>query len=517
MAYPTQTVGSSTSGQRQQYPATSGLLSADLWANPRGAIALRANRPKNDTRSPPFTFDFHHAKDPGKELPDELVRLYPDLDNDSRNFLKHGPRSPAEKLAYAQQVDPLAHLDAELAAQDVQQRFQDTGELEDTGRFFAGPDARVYIRNSDSVEQLGARIRRGYEQAIGGFDEPTIKESLGNISEATRSKRADVELYNPPTLPEQAERERLLAEYQINPEAWQSGIRADEEAQEVLRENGYVWDAIFPWSYVGPDGALYYKTELTEQDPFTAYHNARERWEREQYLKTLPEPSVGELQFRAATGGGYLPGGHQANHRSLSGKFVRPGSLEAGVQIRARLADIPRLAALYGWKQAPQPEDDHVANRGSVSKTGAQTPKNAEATVAQAIAENAPRKKRKRTYFTRAGVRRDKTTKVRDWKAFIEGWDRLGYGDLISLSNRLRLKERHSPVVDDNWIAYHPEDAGLRGEVIDIHHVFGELFKQPLPVTRHRNVTNPKSVGYSAGGIGGQAPYYSEPPPERSK
>jgi hypothetical protein len=285
-----------------------------------------------------------------------LVRLYPDLDNDSRSFLKYGPRSPAEKLAYAQRVNPLAHLDALPAPQDVQQRFQDTGELEETDRFFVGPDGRIYLRNEDSDEQLGAKVRRGYEQAIGGFDEPTVKESLSDISESTRAKRADVELHNPPTMPEQEERERMLAPYNINPAAWQSGTRAKEEDQRILQEAGYLWDAIYPWSYIGPDGALYYKNELTRPEPFSQRRRLRDWSETQNYLRTLPPPTVDELQFAAMANGGYIPGGrHVRFANSKSGRYVRPGSLEAGLEIRARLADIPRLAALYGWKQAPQP------------------------------------------------------------------------------------------------------------------------------------------------------------------
>jgi hypothetical protein len=53
--------------------------------------------------------------------------------------------------------------------------------------------------------------------------------------------------------------------------------------------------------------------------------------------------------------GGMLPGGRQVHFKNASGKFMPPGGMEQRAEIRARLADIPRLAALQGWSQQPLP------------------------------------------------------------------------------------------------------------------------------------------------------------------
>lgn len=270
-------------GWRSRYtgPAVGGLLSAELWGSEDRPRAIQVADSGGEAKRTLAQTAAATGPDESNDLPDDLIRQYPDLDNDSRNFLKHGPRGAAERLAYAQQVNPLAHLDALLASRQAQLRFQDSGDL-DRSQHFVGPDGRVYVRNEDSEEQLGAKIRRGYEQAIGGFAVPTVEHSLGEIDGATRSKRADVELRNPPTLPEQEERQRFLATYHINPTAWQLGDRADEDVQKTFQDGGYLWPAIFSAAYVGPDGVVYYKNDLTREDKFSAYGRVRDWWETQQ-------------------------------------------------------------------------------------------------------------------------------------------------------------------------------------------------------------------------------------------
>ncbi|MFN0193694.1 MAG: hypothetical protein ACKVP5_17255 [Aestuariivirga sp.] len=365
MAYPSQTVGSAYSGFRHHPATPSGLVSPETWDEPDDTPLFKTRRVGKIRNQPAFFSSFDKWGDSGNDFSDEVLLHYPDLDNDSRNFLKHGPRSAAEKLAYAQEVHPLAHLDAEPASQDIQRKFEEYGDLDRTS-YFVGPDGRVYLRNEDSEERSGAKIRRGYENAIGGFATPDIHESLRQISDATRSKRADVELYNPPTLPEQEDRERLLAEYRMNPKAWQSGRRAPEEDQKTFRDAGYVWDAILPFAYAGPDGVLYYKTESTQQDPLSAYNNARDWVETQEYLRTLPEATADELMFRAMAAGGMMPGGRQVRFtNNNSGKFIAPGSIEARSAMDARLNQIPRVVErirLDGQKSWRRPSESYRAS-----------------------------------------------------------------------------------------------------------------------------------------------------------
>lgn len=66
-------------------------------------------------------------------------------------------------------------------------------------------------------------------------------------------------------------------------------------------------------------------------------------------------------------------------------------------------------------------------------------------------------------------------------------WDTVGYQDLLSPANRALIKNNLVPIVDDAWIDYHPEDAGLKGEKISIHHVQGLPLNIPLPYSRHKD------------------------------
>ena len=113
--------------------------------------------------------DLRHT-DEGDLLSQSVINLYREqLDDDGLDFLKRGPRSMAERLAFAQRVHPAAYRTAKRLSEDDQRRFKAYGEIESYAAF-VGPDGVVYRRNEDSEESLAARIRRGFETAVGGYD-----------------------------------------------------------------------------------------------------------------------------------------------------------------------------------------------------------------------------------------------------------------------------------------------------------------------------------------------------------
>ena len=112
---------------------------------------------------------------------------------------------------------------------------------------------------------------------------------------------------------------------------------------------------------------------------------------------------------------------------------------------------------------------------------------------------------------TRFGITR---TNPADWRATRNLWDALGYEKLLSPANRARISAGTPPLVDDAWLAVHPEDAGLVNEQIRMHHVLGLPLTIPLPVTRHLNAHMPGGFRYNPGGSGSQLPFYPLPPTE---
>lgn len=108
------------------------------------------------------------------ELPDPVVNSFREaLDDAGLAFLKHGPRSRAESLAFAQQIDPRLYRSAEVAPDDEQYDFRRTGRF-DRNRNFVGPDLSLYRRPENVSEPLAQRLRRGMDRAVGGFDRPDI-------------------------------------------------------------------------------------------------------------------------------------------------------------------------------------------------------------------------------------------------------------------------------------------------------------------------------------------------------
>ncbi len=110
---------------------------------------------------------------------------------------------------------------------------------------------------------------------------------------------------------------------------------------------------------------------------------------------------------------------------------------------------------------------------------------------------------------TRTGVVR---TNAADWRALRDSWDDLGYGQILSAENRTAIAKGRTPKVDDSWIKVFPEDAGLKGERISMHHIQGSPLTVPLPDTRHLNAHMPGGFRYNPGGPGSALPAY---PPKK--
>ncbi|WP_339421432.1 hypothetical protein, partial [Pseudomonas sp. RL_105y_Pfl1_103] len=70
--------------------------------------------------------------------------------------------------------------------------------------------------------------------------------------------------------------------------------------------------------------------------------------------------------------------------------------------------------------------------------------------------------------------------------------DDLGYGQILSTENRAAIAKGKTPKVDDAWIKVFPEDAGLKGERIPMHHVQGSPLTVPPEIgVRPRFQRNP--------------------------
>nr|WP_235387835.1 hypothetical protein [Pseudomonas fluorescens] len=110
---------------------------------------------------------------------------------------------------------------------------------------------------------------------------------------------------------------------------------------------------------------------------------------------------------------------------------------------------------------------------------------------------------------TRTGVVR---TNAADWRALRNNWDDLGYGQILSTENRAAIAKGRTPKVDDAWVKVFPEDAGLKGERIPMHHVQGSPLTVPLPDTRHLDAHMPGGFRYNPGGPGSALPAY---PPKK--
>lgn len=117
------------------------------------------------------------------------------------------------------------------------------------------------------------------------------------------------------------------------------------------------------------------------------------------------------------------------------------------------------------------------------------------------------------TGTTRRGVHRRNPS---EWRALRDSWDDLGYGSALSEGNRALIARGRTPAVDDAWIDVFPEDAGLLGEQIRMHHVAGYPVTVPLAETRHLDAHMPGGFRFNEGGPGAQAPFYLRREPQFS-
>ncbi|WP_455430333.1 hypothetical protein [Pseudomonas khavaziana] len=134
---------------------------------------------------------------------------------------------------------------------------------------------------------------------------------------------------------------------------------------------------------------------------------------------------------------------------------------------------------------------------------------NAETGGAKATGEVVPPAPIVTSGATRTGVVR---TNAADWRALRDNWDDLGYGQILSTENRAAIAKGRTPKVDDTWVKVFPEDAGLKGERIPMHHVQGSPLTVPLPDTRHLDAHMPGGFRYNPGGPGSALPAY---PPKK--
>ena len=171
----------------------------------------------------------------------------------------------------------------------------------------------------------------------------------------------------------------------------------------------------------------------------------------------------------------------------------------AGAAALGRLNRLPRLgrdvgeigqAAMRNISGGSPLPGSLAAQRGAVGNIGR---------AALQAAERRP------SNSTRNGVVR---TNAADWRTVRNLWDELGYGEILSDANCAAIARGKVPRVDDAWIAAFPEDAGLMGERISMHHINGSVVTIPLPATRHLDAHMPGGYRYNPGGPGGSAPFY---------
>jgi hypothetical protein len=179
-----------TPNYRRSFPL--GLLSKRLWQQQEGTPAREDRRLPTQTLSfgldaiprlqiPAAGMDVEVSAE-DSNLPDAVVRSFQEaLDGEGLRFLKHGPRTDSERLAFAQSVDPDAHSVAVRAPETMQKQFQEQ-HVFDRDRYFVGPDLNLYARDGDTTEPLAYRLRRQMENAVGGYARPDVERLLAGAS-----------------------------------------------------------------------------------------------------------------------------------------------------------------------------------------------------------------------------------------------------------------------------------------------------------------------------------------------
>jgi hypothetical protein len=310
------------------------LLSDELWPVPQFVSTGGGNsgRRKRARRGEPAETAGKPADEAGDDeatgLPASVINQYRDgLDQEGQDFLRRGPRSFEEQLAYAQQVRPSAFQNATPASMDDQLRFWRGRDVDWAGNF-VGPNGVVYIRDDwMNVEKPEARIFRAYENMVGGFKRPKLDDLLNQLnlrdrlegySPETKAKIADVESFDRPPSADQAAWEDWARDQGVNPATWFMAERMPEEWQTGYwsGESRDVAPVLNKGSFIGPDGFMYRRNDQTRD--LVAEKAAGIEHERiVDALRDAPPPSLEEVYDRFLSSGGLLP-------QPIMGRGYRP-------------------------------------------------------------------------------------------------------------------------------------------------------------------------------------------------
>jgi len=193
------------------------------------------------------------------------------------------------------------------------------------------------------------------------------------------------------------------------------------------------------------------------------------------------------------------------------GEFVAQESLQTNLVVSTAgvfagtagglLFDAGRSAVKQGWKYAPRVQQAGPAI--VVESPDASIAFEAPDSRIQVVPDYGSGQAGGNT--TRRGIQRRNPS---DWRALRDSWDDLGYGNALSKSNRSLIARSRTPTVDDAWVEVFPEDAGLLGEQVRMHHVGGYPITVPLAETRHLDAHMPGGYRFNEGGPGAQVPFY---------
>jgi hypothetical protein len=183
------------------------------------------------------------------ELPDSVVNSFREsLDGEGLRFLRHGPRTPAEQLAFAQRIAPDAHQDAASASDTEQTRFRQRGSF-DRVRHFVGPDGGLYRRSEATAEPRAYRLRRGIENAVGGYDRSDVRTILtagGSSDDSGVRPPLATDVSTGPVVPAQvsadAMREATAREIHRRENRWPLLVHEPDRRKSILESTAGLFD-----------------------------------------------------------------------------------------------------------------------------------------------------------------------------------------------------------------------------------------------------------------------------------
>ena len=316
-----------------------GLLSDELWPTVQlasvGVGPVERRPPRRDpvpTHTP--------TDDEPNSIPTSVINLYREsLDDAGLSFLRHGPQSFDEQLAYAQQVRPDAYRRTLPAPPAAQERFRQWRDV-DWDNSFVGPDGIVYRRSLFGEEQPAARIRRAYENTVGGYEHPSLDKLLQQMgypdpstrwSPETRARIADIPPADRPYSVDDTAWRAWADEQGVNPDTWRFGKPLPAKFQRSY-QFGIERDPPEAYGggvFVGPDGILYRQSARTRPDNATRNSHAfRHLWAREEIRDHPPDPWNLLGNGLEAAGPGLLLGG-----------VIRSGS-RGNAETQQELADL---------------------------------------------------------------------------------------------------------------------------------------------------------------------------------